>query len=422
MKKTLKMIVIAIITILLLTNIVIADEKSDLQAQQEESERQQKEAEERKKEVQESMTETEREIQEVQGQIAEHESAIEALDAQIEELNSSIEQAEVDIEEKQQKHDETQAALDQRIIAIYESGETSFLDVLLGSESLTDMLSTYYAYSQLAQYDLDLMETLQKEKEELEAAKTKLEEDKNAVQDAKAQKEKESQELKAAKKAKDAYYEQLSEEDKKLADELEEFQEDQQAIEARLAEIAREEEEARRKQQEQAGSSGGGSYIDISGTPSSSGYISPIAGLSKANITTGFYGYAGHTGVDFSGGLYGREVRAVKDGTVEISRTAYGSIPNYGSDGNYVGSYRSYGEYIVINHHDGTMTLYAHGMPGSRKVQEGQEVKQGQVIMNVGNTGNVLPRPTSSDPLRGTHLHFEVKVNGRAVNPAPYLP
>ena len=68
------------------------------------------------------------------------------------------------------------------------------------------------------------------------------------------------------------------------------------------------------------------------------------------------------------------------------------------------------------------MTLYAHGKPGSRMVTKGQYVSQGQAIMQVGNTGNVLPRPTASDPLRGTHLHFEVRVNGRCVNPSPYLP
>ena len=68
------------------------------------------------------------------------------------------------------------------------------------------------------------------------------------------------------------------------------------------------------------------------------------------------------------------------------------------------------------------MTLYGHMKPGSRKVSVGQTVKQGQVIGTVGNTGNCLPRPTPSSPLRGTHLHFEVRINGKPVNPLPYLP
>lgn len=62
---------------------------------------------------------------------------------------------------------------------------------------------------------------------------------------------------------------------------------------------------------------------------------------------------------------------AVKDGTVVISDKLLNSS----------GSYRSYGEYVVIDHHDGTMTLYAHGYPDSRIVEVGEDVKQGQVIM-----------------------------------------
>ena len=120
------------------------------------------------------------------------------------------------------------------------------------------------------------------------------------------------------------------------------------------------------------------------------------------SITCGWYGYAGHTGVDFSGsGISGKPILAAKSGTV-VTSTAL----KYSN-----GNYRSYGEYIVINHHDGTMTLYAHGAPGSRLVSKGQSVSQGQQIMSVGTTGNST----------GYHLHFEVWLNGVRVNPVNYL-
>ena len=117
-----------------------------------------------------------------------------------------------------------------------------------------------------------------------------------------------------------------------------------------------------------------------------------------------------------------KSVVAAKGGTVVTSEAAYGSIPAYDANGNYIASYRSYGEYIIINHHDGTMTLYGHLKPGSRLVSEGDTVQQGQVIATVGNTGNCQPRPSASNPYNGTHLHFEVRINGRCVNPIPYLP
>src|SRR5699024_8214285 len=127
-----------------------------------------------------------------------------------------------------------------------------------------------------------------------------------------------------------------------------------------------------------------------------------VQGLTRANINNKTYpSYPGHTGVDVNINVTGKNVVAVKDGTVVISKAL--KNPN--------GTYRSYGEYVVINHHDGTMTLYAHMLAGSRKVKEDDKVVQGQIIGTVGSTGNST----------GNHLHFEVKVGGRSVNPLPYL-
>ena len=115
----------------------------------------------------------------------------------------------------------------------------------------------------------------------------------------------------------------------------------------------------------------GGSYSI--GSPSSSGYIFPVAGCSKSNIANKAYpSYRGHTGVDVNIGVTGKTVVAVKGGTVAISTALMGAS----------GGYRSYGEYVVINHHDGTMTLYAHMLAGSRRVSAGQSVSQGQAIRN----------------------------------------
>ena len=71
----------------------------------------------------------------------------------------------------------------------------------------------------------------------------------------------------------------------------------------------------------------------------------------------------------------------------------------------------------MIAHNDGTLTVYAHMLAGSRKVFENQTVKQGQVIGTVGSTGNST----------GNHLHFEVRVltsanKYKVVNPISYLP
>ena len=106
--------------------------------------------------------------------------------------------------------------------------------------------------------------------------------------------------------------------------------------------------------------------------------------------------------IPFSNMIFATSANCIVSGTV-ITSTALR---------NSKGNYRSYGEYVIIDHHDGTMTLYAHMLSGSRTVVPRQNVSQGQQIGQVGSTGN------SSGP----HLHFEVRIGGSPVNPTPYLP
>ena len=379
--------VLIIVIIMLQYNVVIAATKSELNASSSETDQKIQEAKEELENINAEKSETLQQVEELITQISSYQSEIDELNNKISDINSQIEEAQSKVDEIQEDYDSQQELLEKRLVATYEAGETSYLDVLLSSDSLTDLISNYYLISEINESDMQLMEKIKKEQEELEQAKQTLETSKQDLDNTRAEKQQKTTELQNAKAEKDSYVEQLNEDEKNTQAELEQFEQDKRDIQAQLAAIAKKE---------------AASYntSNISNNPSSSGYIRPIVGYS---ITTGWMGYSGHTGVDFSGaGISGKPVLAAKAGTV-VTSTAL----KYSN-----GSYRSYGEYIVINHHDGTMTLYAHGAPGSRLVSAGQTVSQGQQIMSVGTTGNST----------GYHLHFEVRVNGTPVNPAPYLP
>lgn len=124
--------------------------------------------------------------------------------------------------------------------------------------------------------------------------------------------------------------------------------------------------------------------------------IAPVS----AKITAG-YGYRKnpftsrgsefHDGVDF-GAAYGTKVKAAGDGVVL-----------------FAGYQAGYGRMVVISHGYGITTSYSHN--SSLLVKKGDKVKRGQAISKVGSTG----RST------GAHLHYEVKLNGRNVDPAKYF-
>jgi murein DD-endopeptidase MepM/ murein hydrolase activator NlpD len=71
--------------------------------------------------------------------------------------------------------------------------------------------------------------------------------------------------------------------------------------------------------------------------------------------------------------------------------------------------YRGYGNAVLIDHGSGIVTMYAHCQ--SVSVKAGQRVKQGEVVGLVGNTGRTTTH----------HIHFEVRKDGKAVDPIPYL-
>ncbi len=338
--------------------------------------------------VKSKMTDQLNQITRLNSQIGDYESEISTLEEQLNTLNSEIEEKEKSIEEKEKNYQENEELLAKRLVAMYKTGKTSYLDVLLSSKDLSDFISKYYLIEKLTEHDTELLQQISNEKAAIENEKVALETSKNEIASAKETLQTKMDALDVTKTEKQKIVNNLSAEEKVLEQQLEEFEKHKKQIESEIAALA-----AKNRQNNKNNNTG-------SINPSTSGFICPIAGKTKNNITTGYYGYSGHTGVDFAVAA-GTPILAAKSGTV------------YKSEAKKVnGVYVSYGEHIIIDHHDGTITLYAHGMPGSRLVQAGDTVSQGQQIMSVGTTGNST----------GYHLHFEIWVNGSRVNPTPYLP
>ena len=128
-------------------------------------------------------------------------------------------------------------------------------------------------------------------------------------------------------------------------------------------------------------------------TASKGTYIWPVSG-SISSYFGGRYifgSYSYHSGLDIAVS-YGTTIKAADGGTVT-----------------FAGTKGAYGKLVIITHDNGTQTYYGHN--SSLLVSAGDKVYQGQAIAKAGSTG----RST------GPHCHFEVRVNGSAVNPLNYL-
>jgi len=387
LKKVLKsFIIIAIVFTLMLSSnimIVLATTESDLDDVQDKIDATKKEIEQ----VEQELTGTLAQIQKLNSEISGYENEISDLNTKIADVNGKIEQAETDLKKAEEDYAHQKELLEARLVAIYKSGDTTYLDVLLSSKDIADFISKYHYVEEIAKCDQNLLTQIEQNRVSIEENKKLLETSKTQIESLKASKEDTAKSLKASQAVKESYVSELNEEEKALEAELAQFERDKKAIQEELARIARE--------------NNGGKEV-VAGSPSEAGYVFPVAGLNIYNINRRYYpSYPGHTGVDININVRGKSIVSVKDGTVVTSTALRNSD----------GSYRSYGEYVVIDHHDGTMTLYAHMSPNSRTVSKGEKVVQGQVLGIVGTTG----RST------GLHLHFEVRINGRCVNPLPYL-
>ena len=139
-----------------------------------------------------------------------------------------------------------------------------------------------------------------------------------------------------------------------------------------------------------SGSSRGAKYVGGEFMwPSNCTYITSHFSPRRKNPVTGIY--KRHTGVDI-GAQYGTSIFAANSGTVTLA-----------------GWYSGYGNCVIIDHGGGRATLYGH--MSSIKVSNGQNVSKGQTIGLCGSTGNST----------GPHIHFEILINGVAVDPMQYF-
>ncbi len=226
---------------------------------------------------------------------------------------------------------------------------------------------------------------LESDKQELEDSKSRLENEKTALEDEKSDLESYSQE-----KYNDLY--RVSSENDSLLNRVASLEYAMNATDELIEEANREIEELIKKRQsenpDQPVYSTDGFRWPLS---SSYQYITTYFGPDVVNNKS-----RTHYGIDVgNAGIGGANIYAAQSGTVI---TAF-------SDGGYHGGY---GNYVLIDHGGGISTLYAHC--NSTIVYAGQEVSKGDVIGYVGTTGYST----------GNHLHFEVRVDGVAVNPFGY--
>lgn len=272
-----------------------------------------------------------------------------------------------------------------RIKYMYESGNTQFVEMLVESKNLAELVSTAEYVSQMSSYDRGMLTEFQETVAEVTKQEESLKKEYNALTDLQDTLVTQQAEVQTV----------LDQNNVKLADLESQIGENA----ATLAQLQKEAEAAAAAAAEAAAaaaSGGGGSSFDSSSVVVSGNgeFTNPCPGASYISSEFGEYrseSDPAHKGMDYAAST-GIPTYAAAAGTVLIA--------NYSS---------SAGNWVVIDHGNGIVTKYMHH--SAICVSAGQTVSKGQQIGAVGTTGYST----------GPHLHFQVELNGSAVNPRNYL-
>lgn len=390
-------------------------------------------------------------IYEINALIQETLNKIYELEIQIIEITDNIADTELEIEQVKNQIQSNTELLRERIRVSYKLGDAEKIEILLTSTDINDFLSRNKMITTVAEHDRDLIESLKSDREKLDVLVLELNGNKKSLEISKENADKErlnleqqmsvqAELLEQVRVQENEKFEELSNLNSEISDyqaslnekvaekaalssekealnleiaqleneineenariERERIEAERQAESQRLAAEQAAQEKRRQElaalKEQQTTITQNYSNIEANTSSNSSGFAWPAA---TRNISS-YYGWRSspfgwgtefHLGIDLAAG-FGTPIYSSENGTVLEAQYHW-----------------SYGNYILIDHGNGLRTRYAHLQ--SMHVSPGQMVGKGQQIGGMGSTGSST----------GSHLHYEVILNGSTVNPLGYI-
>ncbi|MDQ5983277.1 MAG: peptidoglycan DD-metalloendopeptidase family protein [Eubacteriales bacterium SKADARSKE-1] len=306
-------------------------------------------------------------------------SQIDTEARKLDDLNNYIEQKESVIAETQNAIESQRDELAKRMCAIYKTCDTSTLEILIGAKDFGDLLDKADLIQKMSQQDSNIINSLNENIKNIENEKASVEKSKTEAETFKSSLGEKKTKLEHIEKENDSAISGLKQQEVSTQSKLNQILLEKQKLEEQISLF-----HAQYSKSEAH-----------SGNYSKGKYSWPVNGFS--HISSPFGGRRNHKGIDISGpGIYGAPILAAADGVVIKSN----STNSWGS---------GWGYHVMISHGNGYATQYAHC--SSINVSVGQNIKAGQVIGRVGNTGHSF----------GAHLHFETWKDGKRYNPSTEL-
>ncbi|AOY78193.1 peptidase M23 [Clostridium formicaceticum] len=319
---------------------------------------------------QKSITE---QLQQLEVEIAKTEDEIQTIQGDIKNTEGKINTVTKELVEAEENIEDKQDLLGQRLRVMYKNGTVGYAEVLFNSRDFTELLSNLDMVKRIVDHDVELLKYLEEQKALIEDKKAQLENQKRKLVSLKNSVEDKKQQLVVSRGQQQRLREALEKDRVELAKQLDQLEKEAKALEDQL-----------RKLQSSGQYVGGKMEWPV---PGNTRISSPYGNRVHPILRTQRF----HSGIDIP----------AKTGTTVVA-AGDGKVVSAGNQGGY-------GRTIIIDHGGGILTLYAHN--NRLVVSVGTQVKRGQKIAEVGSTGLST----------GPHLHFEVRKDGKVVDPIPWV-
>lgn len=339
-------------------------------------------------------------LQKIAKNLAQKEAELKQLDRELNNAESIIRRTEQDIARTTEEAQTKQRQIERRLVSLYKAGELGALRMFFSADSFPQMAENIRYMGTILEHDKRIFAEYRKKIEELGQLKKRLEDDATRKERIKDQIDAKKQEILAEKNQKSSHLQAVRQNRQKHEESLKELQANASRLQSMLDRL---EALSRRRAAQKQDHPGAKTKplqelppVPDRGFASQKGRMKmPVHG--KIIETFGKHKHPEFNSYTFSKGLViaaaaGSDIRSIYDGTVIFA--------DY---------FKGYGNMVIIDHGGGYFSLYAHASKLTRKV--GAEVSRGDTVGSVGDV----------DSTRGPALYFEIRQQGKPVDPAGWV-